>query len=215
VATYEITFNTATTGTIKTISLAFPSGYNTFGAKLIERSGVGAGTVALGPTTITYSVTSPVSVPANTPIRLEFSNINNPGVAGNYAVTITTKDSSAAVINGPTASTAVAIKQIGTNDIANGAVTQAKIAHGSVSIKVAGVSGPLNSIPAGASADMNTDCPPGSIIIGGAYGSFPNGIVISISRIDSSGNGWEINAFNPTSNAIGVEPQAVCATITP
>jgi hypothetical protein len=238
VATYEITFNTATTGTIKTITLAFPSGYNTFGAKLIERSGVGAGTVALGPTTITYSVTSPVSVPANTPVRLEFSNINNPGIAGSYAVTVTTKDSSAAVIDGPTASAAIAIKQIGTNDIANaavtaaklgpgavgtaalanGAVTNAKLAPGAVLITASEAFGSTTTAHPGVSTTVVVPCPSGTIAVGGGFSKQVGLDVVFFSASGSSDRGptaWTITVFNPTAGDLVFSPIAICASTTP
>jgi hypothetical protein len=240
VATYEITFNTAITGTIKTITLAFPSGYNTFGAKLIERSGVGAGTVALGPTTITYSVTSPITVPANTPIRLEFSNINNPGVAGNYAVAITTKDSSAVVIDGPTASTAIPIKQIGTKDMANGAVTNSKLAANSVSsnniadssvtlsklgsdvpfhIDTEDVSQAINSVAPGESVGLSVKCPTGSAATGGGFSTnplAPVGVSLDHGYHNAAGNMvWQVNITNTNAFNVQFVVTAMCSKLVP
>ena len=42
-STYEIGFNTATSGQIRTIEIAFPAGYNVAGASLIETAGIGTG----------------------------------------------------------------------------------------------------------------------------------------------------------------------------
>jgi hypothetical protein len=89
-ASYEILFTTATTGTIKTITIAFPTGFSVTPAILIERSGIGPGSLSASGTTLTYTVSSPVSVPAGTPIRLELANIIHPITPGTHLVTITT-----------------------------------------------------------------------------------------------------------------------------
>ena len=101
-ANYEIIFTTATTGTIKTISIAFPQGFSITSAILIERSGIGAGSLSLSGTTLTYSITSPVSIPSGTPIRLELAGLIQPSTPGPYTITITTKDSAGNIIDGPT-----------------------------------------------------------------------------------------------------------------
>ena len=47
--TYDIFFKTATTGTIKFIHMTFPSGFDVSAAtKLIERSGIGSGSLSVG-----------------------------------------------------------------------------------------------------------------------------------------------------------------------
>lgn len=130
-STYEILFTTATTGTIKTIEIAFPVGYSIVGTGVVERIGIGAGTIQKTGTTIIYSVTSPVSIPANTPIRLELANIVNNNIKSAASVSITTKDSAGTKIDGPTLSSTF-IRNIGTNDIAGSAVTTAKIADQNV-----------------------------------------------------------------------------------
>ena len=49
-ATYDFFFTTATTGTIRNITILFPSGFQTFEAtKLIERSGIGSGNLTTLP----------------------------------------------------------------------------------------------------------------------------------------------------------------------
>jgi hypothetical protein len=61
---------------------------------------------------------------------LEFANINNPlNPSANYKVTVTTRNAGNAIIDGPTQSTANTMKQIGTNAIANGAITSTKPAE--------------------------------------------------------------------------------------
>jgi hypothetical protein len=120
-ASYEILFTTATTGIIKTIAIAFPTGFLVDSAILIERSGIGQGTLSANDTTLIYTVTSPVSISKGIPIRLEFANIIHPGTADNYSISITTKNSSGNPIDGPTTSISPIVK-IGTPAIADRAV---------------------------------------------------------------------------------------------
>jgi len=97
--TYSYSFTTATTGTIKTITL-LASGAGLAGAPAISRNyGIGAGTVARAGQTITYTVTSAVSVSAGLPIYLEFSGLTNSGTAGSYTTTVTTQTAAPATID--------------------------------------------------------------------------------------------------------------------
>jgi hypothetical protein len=109
---------TSTTGTIKFIDITFPPG-TVIGAapRLLEREGIGHGNaVKASSTTISYTVLSPVSVPEGTKIRLEFFNLVNPTTPSTgYKVTVATKDAGGAIIDGPTASNSLNMKQIGTN----------------------------------------------------------------------------------------------------
>jgi hypothetical protein len=131
---YDVVFLTATSGAIKTIQVTFPASTTIpSGAFFNEAEGVGPGTASKSGQTITYTVTNAVNVPAGTKIRLEFGNINNPLTpSANYKVTVTTRDASNAVIDGPTQSTTYTMKQLGTNAIANNHITTAKIADGAV-----------------------------------------------------------------------------------
>jgi len=134
-ATYDIFFKTATTGTIKTIHMTFPTGFDVSSAtKLIERSGIGAGILsAPSSTTLIYTVNSPVIVPAGTTIRLEIGRIVNSNTAGNFKVSIATeRTTTPIIIDGPTLSTFFPIKDIGTNDIGANSVTSSKIADNSI-----------------------------------------------------------------------------------
>lgn len=128
-AYYDIQFKTSTTGTINTIEMIFPPGTYLGAARLLEFEGIGKGTPEfLGGSTLIYNVNSPVSIPAGTEIRLEFMNINNPPTPSNSdTVTVTTRDTSSVIIDGPTVSPIYVMKQIGTNDIANGAITANKV----------------------------------------------------------------------------------------
>ena len=96
-ATYDFFFTTATTGTIRNITILFPSGFQTFEAtKLIERSGIGSGnlTTLPGPNPnqprLVYVVKDPVSIPAGTEIRLEIGTIINRATAGSTQVAVVT-----------------------------------------------------------------------------------------------------------------------------
>lgn len=108
--TYDFIFKTATTGTIKTIEIVFTPGSNIDPRNttiLIERSGIGAGTIsgslvdAVGK--LTYTVTNPVSVAAGTTVRLEAPKIFVPH-PGTWFATIATKGATGNIIDGPTQS---------------------------------------------------------------------------------------------------------------
>ena len=66
---------TSTTGLIKTVQMTFPAGTFVGIILLDEAVGIGHGTIASGTIasspTLTYTVTSPVNIPAGTKIRLE------------------------------------------------------------------------------------------------------------------------------------------------
>src|SRR5258705_5154298 len=82
--TYSYSFKTATTGTIKTITFLV-SGAGLGGAPAIAKNyGIGAGTVARAGQTITYTVTSAVSVSTGIPIYIQFSGLTNTNTAASY-----------------------------------------------------------------------------------------------------------------------------------
>jgi hypothetical protein len=124
--TYDIIFNTATTGTIKTIEMNFPSSFDvqfTFGPnpKLIDKIGIGSGSLSNGgsSTKLVYTVNSPVSVSAGTRIRLEIGRIDNSQLTTSnfHQVTITTKNTGGNTIDGPTLSDTFIMKGIEGRDI--------------------------------------------------------------------------------------------------
>lgn len=125
---YDIIFVTSTTAAIKEILVIFPAGTDVSVARLVEAEGIGKGTV--GPGTISGQIVRYIvlnaevtTIPAGTQIRLEFSNIVNPPDAGNgYRVNVQTRGTSNNIIDGPTQSFAYPIKQIGSSDIADGAL---------------------------------------------------------------------------------------------
>ncbi len=107
--TYSYSFRTASVGTIKTITFTV-SGAGLGGAPAIVKNyGISAGTVARAGQTITYTVTTAASIPANIPIYIEFSGLTNSGTAGSYTTDITTKTAAAATIDGPTTTPAVTL----------------------------------------------------------------------------------------------------------
>jgi len=131
ISTYEITFSTATAGTIKTVKVVFPAGYNVAGTKLVEKEGLGTGSITVVGNNVTFSINSPVNVLVGTPIRLELSNIVNKITTASPSVSIATNNANGVIIDGPT-SVVVPLKQIRTEDIANNAVTNTKIGGNSV-----------------------------------------------------------------------------------
>jgi len=117
-STYDIIFNTATTGTIKTINMTFPSGFDVSAAKNIERTGIGSGWLsATSSSTLTYTVNNAVSIPAGTTIRLEIGKIVNSNTAGSFRISIATADTASVIIDGPTLSRSFPIKDITGDDV--------------------------------------------------------------------------------------------------
>lgn len=128
-STYDISFRTGTTGTIKTIEILFPDGqFDVASAtRYLERSGIGSGSISGTNNTatdsiITYTVKNPESVPAGNFISLEIPRIIA-NVAGNFQATITTKNTDGGIIDGPTLSSKFLISDIGTTAIADNSIT--------------------------------------------------------------------------------------------
>ncbi len=118
--TYEVMFKTATTGTIKTIHMTFPNDFDLSAAtRIIEKSGIGSGSLSLSCSIsscdLKYIVSSPVSVPAGTSIRLEIGRIINSDTAGSFKVGISTE--AQVILDGPTQSPSFPIKDITGNDV--------------------------------------------------------------------------------------------------
>ena len=117
--TYDIFFNTATTGLIKTIRITFPSGFEVSSSTvLLVRSGIGQGLLsASSSSTLIYTVSNPVIVAAGTTIKLEIGRIINSNTAGIFRVGISTADTVPTVIDGPTLSWSFKIREITGNDV--------------------------------------------------------------------------------------------------
>jgi hypothetical protein len=130
---YEIVFVPTTTGTIKKVEMTFPAGTDISGVNILDRIGLGGGTLTKSGTTLTFTVNNAVSVPAGTFIRLEMVNVKNPQFPSPvYKIAVTTRDPANMVIDGTTESTAYIVRQIAAGDIANGAVSSAKITDGAI-----------------------------------------------------------------------------------
>lgn len=130
---YIIAFTTATTGTIKTVELTFPTGFNIASAKLIEVQGIGPGSLSVAGQVLIYAVTSPVSVPPPRAIKIMISDISNAAVTSNQ-MSVLTKDISVnpIVIDGPTSSAPFTLTQVTNPMIGPNAVDGGKIVDGSV-----------------------------------------------------------------------------------
>jgi hypothetical protein len=129
-AFYEVTFITSTTGAIDKIRMDFPAGTGVGAAGIIERVGIGGGTLLKSGSSITYDVTTPVSIPAGTFIRLEMFGIKNPITPSTtFTAMITTRDSGGNLIDGPSPTNVYTIKKIVSSDIADGAITSTKPAE--------------------------------------------------------------------------------------
>jgi hypothetical protein len=129
-AFYEVTFITSTTGAIDKIRMDFPAGTGIGAAGLIERVGIGGGTLLKSGSSITYDVTTPVSISAGTFIRLEMFGIKNPTNPGTtFTADITTRDSAGNLIDGPSQTNVYTIKKIVSSDLADGSVTSTKPAE--------------------------------------------------------------------------------------
>lgn len=117
--TYDIMFKTATTATIKTIEMTFPSAFDLSPAtRYIEKVGIGSGSLSNpSSNTLIYTVNNPESISAGTNIRLEIGKIVNSNTAGSFTVGITTKNTAGSVIDGPTQSSSFPIKDITGNDV--------------------------------------------------------------------------------------------------
>ena len=107
----------------------FPSSFDVrfiFGPnpKLIERSGIGSGSLSNGgpsdsSSKLVYTVDSPVSVSVGTKIRLEIGRIDNSEqtTSNAYRVSVTTKNTGGNTIDGPTSSNSFDMKAIVGEDI--------------------------------------------------------------------------------------------------
>jgi hypothetical protein len=96
--TYSWQFTPATTATLSSITMTVPAG--TAGTPAIAANyGIGAGSVGMSGTTVTYTVTTPASVSSGTPVYIELSGFTNTGTAGSYTSVVTT-DNGAAVDTG-------------------------------------------------------------------------------------------------------------------
>lgn len=98
---YSYSFTPATTGTVASVTMSVPAG--TSGTPSVGTFyGIGAGTVSLTGTTITYAVTSPASLTAGLPVYIEVDGMTNTSTPNDYTSDVTTLDGSSATIDSGT-----------------------------------------------------------------------------------------------------------------
>jgi hypothetical protein len=118
-STYDIFLKPATTGDIKAIQMDFPPSFNLAEAtKLIEREGIGPGSLSVSGTSLKYTVNNPTSVSAGAYIRLEIGKIKATS-PGSFAVNIRTIHTQGTTIDGFTKSGSFTIKGITGNDVSS------------------------------------------------------------------------------------------------
>lgn len=215
---YDIIFNTATTAAIKEIRVTFPAGTDVSIARLVEAEGIGEGAVGPGSIagqTVTYLVKGAevTTIPAGTQIRLELANIVNPSSPGNgFTVTVETRGTTNNIIDGPTQSFAYPIKQIGTGQIADNAVTTPKIADNAILPQVVERDGASVSVNSNGFASGQAFCMSGEEPVGGGVLVFTGGQgFLTITNEILQDTGYITEMFNNHSTtAFGFTPRAHC-----
>jgi hypothetical protein len=99
-ATYSWQFTPATTATLESITMTVPAGTTWLVPAIAATYGIGAGSVGLAGTTVTYTVTVPAPVNSGTPIYIELSGFTNTDTAGDYTSDVTTVDAGGPVDTG-------------------------------------------------------------------------------------------------------------------
>jgi hypothetical protein len=127
-ATYTYQLTTATAGTVGSVTMTVPTG--TAGtAAIVANYGIGAGSIALSGTTLTYTVTTPASIAPGIPIYIAVSGMTNTGAAGTYTSTITTKDNATPTPNTIDTTTTAAVS-FGASNTAVTAVVSKSLTFG-------------------------------------------------------------------------------------
>lgn len=129
---YAVIFTTGATGTIKTVEMAFPTGFNLSGVRLVEVAGLNPGTLSVSGQKLIYTVTSEVSVPINQEVRIIAGGIKNRTSTTANTLPVTTKDAANGIIEGPTASNAFTLTKVNAGMLGANAVNSSKIVDGSV-----------------------------------------------------------------------------------
>lgn len=187
---YTIAFTTATTGTIKTIEMAFPVGFNVASAKLVQVKNIAAGSLSVSGQVVKYTVATPVSVTAPKAIQIMIADITNAAATPSNRVSVTTSDNSlpnAVVLDGPTNSATFTLIQVSSSMIATNSVTSPKIAGNSIdSVQIQNGQVKL--------PDIAADSIDGSKIVDSAItrAEVAPGFVkkVSLSDCDSCTDGW-------------------------
>ncbi|HUL51666.1 MAG TPA: collagen-like protein, partial [Verrucomicrobiae bacterium] len=136
---YVVTFTTATDGSIKIIEVLFPPGFDVSKAKIISGIIVHPEFLFINGQKLICDLGVSQQIHPQTKIVLEFGDIINSNDRNNQ-ISVTTKDYTNSIIDGPTNSatfqltgiTSILINKgaITTDAIANGSITQAKLAPG-------------------------------------------------------------------------------------
>jgi hypothetical protein len=93
---YTWNFTTATSSVISSVTFTVPPGTPTDTAlSVVDAYGVGAGTVTIVGSTVTYSVTNPSSVAGGVSVLISIGGFTNTTTAGIYASTVTTDNGGA------------------------------------------------------------------------------------------------------------------------
>jgi hypothetical protein len=215
-AWYQVIFTTGTTAPIKQVEVDFPPGTNIANAQLVDTAGLGPGTYTVSGQTITYTVASEVSVPANTELRLQYDNILNPSIPDpDLTVRITTKDTAGAVVDSGT-SLAYEIRQIETEDISNKSITREKIEPGAVVPVVGQRSSEVISIPPGQVRFAVAVCDVGEVATGGGYMTTSPKVIVAFSLPGEEPRpSWAIRAHNTDTIAHNTIATVICFRLSP
>jgi hypothetical protein len=206
---YEIAFITTTTGTIHAIDITFPAGTIVSAAGVIERVGIGPGTLTKSGTTITFHVANPEVIPAGTFIRLEMVDIKNPPNPGSdYKISVTTRGPNSIVIDGTSQSVAYSIKQIQGFDIAPDAIVPFVVERSSPIVSVA----PLTY------GFAQADCLPTERVVAGGFlqeQGVGNVNLLQPFRELKFQNGWNVVMYNPEPVTLSFSAKAECMPALP
>lgn len=182
-AYYDVMFRTGSTDNIATIDVVFPSGTNVRDARIIEASGVSAGSSSIDRQTVTYTIPSAPLVQAGTTIRLEFANVVNPSTPNsNLKLQITTKASDGSIIDSGT-SDIYSIKQISSAN------------------QLYKIQSNLLTVGPGQYKFGYADCGATGLLINGGYLISTYGPFSTISKVyvfynSANGNEWEVDIMN-------------------
>ena len=109
-ATYTISFLTTSSDTIAKVAIDFNPGFSLSSAILGTVTGLNSGTLSISGNAIIYMVLYPTLISKNIACTIPLGNIGNAATcATTYTVTVTTKTSVDAIIDGPTASNTFAL----------------------------------------------------------------------------------------------------------
>jgi len=138
---HVIHFTTVTSGTMKSIQMVYPTGFNVAGAKLVEVTSVpvianlAIGTLAVSSQTLTYTITTAPTVAANVIVKITIANIVNTVTPLSNTITVTTRTATPATIDTGT-STAFTLMQVDSQMIGSAAVGTTQIDNTQVQTRV-------------------------------------------------------------------------------